>query len=66
MKDPFDPSCGPQCDGFGICVEDKICGGFAGWACKEKGQMCVDDPRDDCDPKDGGSDCGGLCVWKSV
>ena len=24
--------------------------------------MCVDDPRDDCDPKKNGADCGGICV----
>ena len=24
--------------------------------------MCVDDPSDDCDPNNGGADCGGLCV----
>ncbi|KAF2786593.1 hypothetical protein K505DRAFT_259560 [Melanomma pulvis-pyrius CBS 109.77] len=65
MKDPFKPGCGPECDGPGICVEDKMCGGFAGFGCKETGQTCVDDPRDDCDPKRGGADCGGLCVWAS-
>ena len=40
-----------------------MCGGFAGFACDEKGQVCHDDPRDSCDPKEYGADCGGLCVW---
>ena len=38
-----------------------FCGGIAGIACAE-GQHCVDDPSDDCDPKNGGADCGGICV----
>ncbi|MER5886197.1 hypothetical protein ABT160_20435 [Streptomyces sp. NPDC001941] len=37
------------------------CGGFAGLPCPE-GFVCVDDPRDSCDPKKGGADCGGICV----
>lgn len=41
-------------------VEDTFCGGFAGIACPGAG-MCVDDPSDDCDPENGGADCGGLC-----
>ena len=36
------------------------CGGFANIACP-KDQVCVDDPNDDCDPKHGGADCGGIC-----
>ncbi|KAF1841546.1 uncharacterized protein K460DRAFT_318636 [Cucurbitaria berberidis CBS 394.84] len=63
ITDPYTPGCGPACDGLGICVKDKMCGGFAGFACGEKGQVCHDDPRDDCDPKNGGADCGGLCIW---
>ncbi|KAF2254874.1 hypothetical protein BU26DRAFT_527802 [Trematosphaeria pertusa] len=63
IKDPYKPGCGPECDGLGICVEDKMCGGFAGFGCPQDGQVCVDDYRDDCDPKNGGADCGGLCVW---
>lgn len=66
IKDPFKDGCGPECDGFGICVRDKLCGGFAGFSCPEKGQICVDDYRDDCDPKKGGADCGGLCMWPST
>ncbi|KAF2192538.1 hypothetical protein K469DRAFT_745947 [Zopfia rhizophila CBS 207.26] len=64
IKDPFRPGCGPACDDFGICVQDKLCGGFAGFSCPT-GMICVDDPRDQCDPKNGGADCGGLCVYKS-
>src|SRR5688500_9538844 len=37
-----------------------FCGGIAGFACPE-GFVCVDDPRDDCDPREGGADCGGVC-----
>jgi hypothetical protein len=37
-----------------------FCGGFAGIPCPE-GHTCVDDPKDDCDPNQGGADCGGLC-----
>lgn len=39
----------------------KFCGGIAGFPC-EGGKVCVDDPRDDCDPRRGGADCGGICV----
>jgi eight-cysteine-cluster-containing protein len=39
----------------------EFCGGFAGLPCPE-GQICVDDPSDDCDPAAGGADCGGICV----
>jgi hypothetical protein len=37
-----------------------FCGGIAGIPCSE-GCVCVDDPRDDCNPKRGGADCGGIC-----
>ncbi|MFY0540499.1 hypothetical protein [Nannocystis pusilla] len=36
------------------------CGGFPGTPCPD-GQVCVDDPADDCDPQNGGSDCIGIC-----
>lgn len=62
ITDPYTPGCGPACDGLGICVEDKICGGFAGFECADREQVCHDDERDDCDPTQGGSDCAGLCV----
>ncbi|KAF2643400.1 hypothetical protein P280DRAFT_446947 [Massarina eburnea CBS 473.64] len=65
IKDPYRPGCGPECDGLGICVEDRMCGGFAGFPCPSLGQVCTDDPRDgdDCDPKLGAADCAGVCVW---
>jgi hypothetical protein len=37
------------------------CGGVANIACPA-GQVCVDDPADDCEPRTGGSDCSGVCV----
>ena len=39
----------------------RFCGGIAGFPCPE-GLTCVDDPLDDCDPEQGGADCGGICV----
>jgi hypothetical protein len=36
------------------------CGGIAGIPCPGGG-ICVDDPTDDCDPQNGGADCGGIC-----
>ena len=37
------------------------CGGLAGLDCPSPRQICVDDPRDNCDPRTGGRDCIGLC-----
>jgi len=37
------------------------CGGIAGLQCPNPNQVCVDDPRDNCDPKRGGTDCIGVC-----
>lgn len=37
-----------------------LCGGVTGAACPGVGQ-CVDDSSDDCDPENGGADCGGVC-----
>ncbi|MET0342780.1 MAG: hypothetical protein ABW252_17365 [Polyangiales bacterium] len=42
-----------------------VCGGFLGTACPGIG-FCVDDPRDDCDPRGGGADCTGLCTCKQT
>jgi hypothetical protein len=39
----------------------QFCGGFAAIQCPS-GLVCVDDPNDNCDPNNGGSDCGGVCV----
>jgi len=38
-----------------------FCGGIAGFPCPD-GQTCVDNPNDECDPNNGGADCGGICV----
>lgn len=38
----------------------RFCGGIAGFQCPA-GQVCVDNPDDDCDPAHGGADCGGVC-----
>eukprot|EP01083_Nonionella_stella_P065845 172873_1 len=43
-----------------VCPVTPECGGFIGIQCA-KG-YCVDDPSDDCDPENGGADCGGICV----
>jgi len=40
------------------------CGGLTGAQCPE-GLTCVDDPKDDCDPDQGGADCAGLCQQQS-
>jgi hypothetical protein len=51
-------------DGQGICTANEptgpACGGIAARQCPGAGQ-CVDDASDDCDPDNGGADCGGLC-----
>jgi hypothetical protein len=50
------------------CVPDEkpdadapACGGIANSQCPGLGE-CVDNPYDDCNPRRGGDDCGGLCV----
>lgn len=43
------------------CAEPGFCGGFAGFPCPPDHE-CIDDPADDCDPANGGADCGGVCV----
>lgn len=58
IGDPF--CCGPStCEPK--APPSKLCGGFANLPC-DKGEKCVDDPSDDCDPSSGGADCGGVCV----
>ncbi len=37
------------------------CAGFLGLTCPD-GLTCVDNPVDDCDPQNGGADCGGVCM----
>lgn len=56
-------SCGMACDMTGICAPNKLhqCRGIAGLECPY-GLWCYDDPSDDCDPENGGSDCGGICL----
>ena len=61
IDDPYGSGCGMACDGPGICVTPTFCGGYANVQC-EDGKKCFDDPTDDCDPEDGGYDCGGICV----
>ncbi|EER40442.1 conserved hypothetical protein [Histoplasma capsulatum var. duboisii H88] len=61
IDDPRKPGCGMACDIPGICIKPEFCGGIAGIACPE-GKKCYDDPRDKCDPKKGGADCGGICL----
>jgi hypothetical protein len=41
------------------------CGGFPGTPCPGAG-TCADDPSDDCDPNNGGADCGGLCECNAI
>src|SRR5581483_5699166 len=46
----------------GECATTRqFCGGIAGIPCPGAGR-CVDDPTDDCDPANGGADCGGICT----
>lgn len=74
VDDPND-GCNPSEGGAdcpGICVPTKqpqpppppqpqSCGALTGAQCSS-GQICVDDPRDNCDPANGGADCPGICV----
>jgi len=48
---------------IGVCVTPSgTCGGLIGRGCEGTYEKCIDDPRDDCDPAKGGSDCIGVCV----
>ena len=63
-------SCGTCTEPGGVCTEQfcepgPFCGGIAGIPCPGAGQ-CVDDWRDDCDPNNGGADCGGVCSCSGV
>lgn len=49
----------------GECSPRVFCGGIAGFPCPGAG-MCIDDPGDDCDPDQGGADCGGLCACNAL
>ncbi|KAL8670917.1 MAG: hypothetical protein Q9168_004563 [Polycauliona sp. 1 TL-2023] len=49
----------------GFCPDPVFCGGFGNLKCEGEAdgtEKCIDDPRDTCDPKKGGRDCGGICV----
>jgi hypothetical protein len=50
------------CPAIPECVPDEeiTCGGFGGFPCPDN-LRCIDDPSDDCDPNNGGADCGGVC-----
>ncbi|OHF03894.1 hypothetical protein CORC01_00756 [Colletotrichum orchidophilum] len=61
IDDPFRKGCGLACNQPGICVVPIMCGGIAAIECPA-GKWCVDDPRDDCHPLQGGADCAGLCI----
>jgi hypothetical protein len=39
----------------------QACGGIAGIPCRKHGEVCVDNPNDNCDPTQGGADCMGIC-----
>lgn len=67
INDPLKPDCDIAADCPGICVrlDGPQCGGFAGFPCPE-GKVCVDDPRDDCDPRHGGADCIGVCITRNA
>jgi len=54
VDNPYVKGCGMACDRPGICVPDESCGGFVGKRCQNANKECFDDPRDDCDPKNGG------------
>lgn len=78
-SDDCDPKHGGA-DCIGICVGGNgsspilavraapkfaTCGGFTGKPCNNPDLTCVDDPRDSCDPNNGGADCSGICVGKA-
>eukprot|EP01084_Bolivina_argentea_P183933 317333_1 len=46
------------------CEQDysgDFCGGIAAIPCGWTDYRCVDNPDDQCDPNNGGADCGGIC-----
>ena len=61
----YDNQCQARSEGVsvrqvGACGQLR-CGGIAGLACPN-GEACLDDPSDDCDPNNGGTDCIGICA----
>ncbi len=63
IADPDNLECSliADCPGFCVQLNGPMCGGFAGFQCPDKDQVCVDDPRDDCGGP-GSADCSGICV----
>ena len=49
----------------GACEARPICGGLGGLQCP-KPSVCVDDPSDSCDPRQGDADCTGICICKAT
>ena len=71
-QDPCDTvrcRAGTHCEALeegALCLADApFCGGIAGIQCPGDG-YCVDNPDDDCDPENGGADCGGLCQCETL
>lgn len=59
-------------DGDAVCTpidpgtgSGPFCGGIAAIQCPGAGS-CIDDPSDDCDPANGGADCGGVCECNAL
>jgi hypothetical protein len=51
-------------EGEAVCTPNEaapFCGGFANVQCAGLAS-CVDDTTDECDPENGGADCGGVCA----
>lgn len=51
--------------GAGCVPAGPFCGGIAAFRCPGVGE-CIDDPTDDCNPRTGGADCGGVCVCEQT
>lgn len=62
LVDPCDPAFNLTafCNS-NACEAAHQCAGFLGIECPA-GQICIDNPNDDCDPGQGGADCVGVCV----
>ncbi|KAK3402671.1 hypothetical protein B0T20DRAFT_319373, partial [Sordaria brevicollis] len=48
--------------GLSTCIDAIPCVASSNFACPAKNQVCIDDPRDDCDPLKQGEECSGVCV----
>lgn len=58
---PADDDCDEEEGGCPGGCQWAGCAGLFGVSCPD-GQVCVDDPGDECEPLRGGADCLGLCV----